>query len=199
LLVGLSIGWAASIAPGPLLALIVTTALQRGFAPAARVAIAPLLTDGPIVVLCVMGAHALSDELIIALTVAGGAYLIWLGLSELRVARHASMAGENVAVSTDLWRGIVTNLLSPTPWLFWMTVGAPYIVGKWESSRLDAVGLIVGIYVPLVGTKLVFAGIVVRLRHLPSETWYRRIVALGGVMLVALGVLLVFSAWGGVI
>ena len=54
LLAGLAIGFGAGIAPGPLSALVVTTSLERGFGPGARVAIAPLLTDTPIVLFAVL-------------------------------------------------------------------------------------------------------------------------------------------------
>ena len=48
-----ALGFGAGISPGPLLTLVLTSTLQRGFGAGLRVALAPLLTDAPIVILAV--------------------------------------------------------------------------------------------------------------------------------------------------
>lgn len=187
LLLGLGIGWAAGIAPGPLSVLVVTSAIQRGFGAGARIAVAPLLTDGPIVALGVLLATGVPGEVVDALSVAGGIYLVWLGLSEIR---HADSPQSAVSVAGDLRRGVVANLLSPHPWLFWFTVGGPRAVEAWQRSPSGAVWFIVAFFVALVGTKLVFAAIAAGTGHRIDPTWRRRLARAGGVALVVLGVLL---------
>lgn len=49
LLAGLLLGLAAGLAPGPMLALTVTQSLRHGARAGLRVAMAPLLTDLPII------------------------------------------------------------------------------------------------------------------------------------------------------
>ncbi|MEL7059947.1 MAG: hypothetical protein AAGN46_07975, partial [Acidobacteriota bacterium] len=53
LALGLGFGTAAGLSPGPLMTLVVATALDRGAAAGARVAMAPLITDAPVIVLAV--------------------------------------------------------------------------------------------------------------------------------------------------
>jgi len=45
---GLGLGLAAGASPGPLLTLVVSSTLARGFGAGLRVALAPVLTDAPI-------------------------------------------------------------------------------------------------------------------------------------------------------
>ena len=76
LLAGLSLGLGAGLAPGPLLALVVTSTLERGFGAGVRVAIAPLLTDAPIIGLTVAVVSSVSDSWLRGLAIAGGADVI---------------------------------------------------------------------------------------------------------------------------
>ncbi|MFO7549604.1 MAG: LysE family transporter [Acidimicrobiia bacterium] len=196
-MLGISLGWAAGIAPGPLSALVVLTALRRGFPGGARVALAPLLTDAPIIVLALAVVSNLPAGMVTGLSVAGGAYLVFLGVSELRSAHLATLATpELVGALHDLRRGVLTNLLSPHPWLFWLAVGGPILVTAWARAPVAAVGFLAGFYTLLVGTKLALAAVAAGSRHRLSDRWYRRLVTVGGALLVLLGVLLVAEAAG---
>lgn len=119
LLLGLSLGLGAGRAPGPLLAVVIRSTLQDGIAAGIRVAFSPLVTDIPIIVLAVVLAASLPETALGALGIVGGGFVIWLGLEALR---------ELVASpQRDLLRGALTNALSPHPWVFWITVGAPIL------------------------------------------------------------------------
>lgn len=185
LLFGLGIGWAAGIAPGPLSVLVVTAALQRGFGAGARIAVAPLITDAPIVTLGVLLATGVPESVLDGLSVAGGVYLVWLGVTEIR---EAGRVEQTVSVAGDLRRGVIANLLSPHPWLFWITVGGPRVADAWERGPLNAVGFVVAFFTVLVGIKLVFAAVVARSGQRLSETWRRRLAVIGGSALIVLGV-----------
>lgn len=192
LLLGASLGWAAGVVPGPLVMLVVATALQRGFAAGARVAIAPLLTDAPIIVLAVLAAARLPAAWEKGLAVGGGVYLLYLGVSTVRTASAESAA----PVRADLRRGTLTNLLSPHPWLFWATVGGPLLVGAWGRTPRAGVCFLAGFFGLLVGTKLAIAALAGHGGRLLSTRWYHRLtVAAGGLMGVA-GVVLAVQALG---
>src|SRR5687767_2131791 len=122
LLLGLTLGLGAGLAPGPLLALVVGATLERGFAAGARVAAAPLVSDAPIVALCVLVLPGLPDEALALLSIAGALFVLWLAVDALREPR-----GD--APPSDLRRAAMVNALSPHPWLFWLTVGGPLLVG----------------------------------------------------------------------
>lgn len=192
MLLGLSLGLAAGISPGPLQALVMTTSLQRGFAGGWRVAVAPLLTDAPIVTLSVAVASQLSDTALRGLAIAGGAVLVAFGLKEVWAARHPVRDG-TPAGRQDIWRGIAVNALSPHPWVFWATVGGPSLIKAWRDDPVFGVGFVAGFFIVLVGVKLALAAFVAAARHRLSDGVRRVMLLAGGVILVGAGVALVVT------
>ncbi len=55
------------------------------------------------------------------------------------------------------FKGILTNLLSPHPWLFWLTVGAAILAQAIAKSWTVAAAFLTGFYALLVGSKVVIA------------------------------------------
>ena len=154
-LLGLSLGLGAGIAPGPLLALVIRSTLQDGVAAGIRVALSPLITDAPIILLAVVLAASLPDAVLGVLGIAGGAFVIWLGVETLRESpAPAEAAAGAAAPQRDLLRGALTNALSPHPWVFWITVGAPILA---QGDVGDAVLFLVAFYLLLIGTKVALA------------------------------------------
>ncbi len=197
LLTGLSIGLAAGISPGPLQTLVVTSTLSRGFGAGVRVAIAPLVTDTPIVTLALLVVAAISAGAVRSLAIAGGVLVLGMGLWELRSARAIEDEGtpNGAAAAGDVARGALVNLVSPHPWLFWVTAGAPLLVTAWRTNPAWAIAFLAGFYTMLVGSKVALAGVVAAGRSRLSVTWRRRLVVAGGLLLVAGGTLLIVRAW----
>ena len=185
-LLGLTIGWAAGISPGPLNLLVVQSALRSGAAAGALVAAAPLITDAPIVALSLLVASTVPDIALSAMSIVGGLYLVWLGVAEWRSAGAAHVDSSS---GSHLRRGVIANLVSPHPWLFWLTVGGPTAVTAWERTPGAAVGFIVGFFVVLVGVKLIIAVTVARAGRRLTERGGRTAGKVGGVALIAVGVL----------
>ena len=183
LLLGAGIGLAAGLSPGPLLALVVTNTLRRGFAAGALVALAPLVTDVPIIVATLLVVDAVPTALLRGLALGGAAYLIWLAIDTLR--------REPVIAAGDLRQGVTTNLLSPHPWLFWLGAGAPILATAWDRAPGRGVAFVAGFYGLLIGTKLVVAALVAVARRQLVERYYRvALVASAGLLLAAAGLLL---------
>ncbi len=193
ILLGLSLGWAAGISPGPLMALIVTTSLRKGFAGGARVAVAPLITDLPVIVATVVAISRVPDAVLRGLGLAGGGYLVWLGVQEIRAGAHGSIDVGTPAGAADVRRGALTNLFNPQMWLFWVTVGAPIVAGA--GSTLRASAFLGSFYLLLIGTKLSLAWLVSRSRtRVIDRGWGTRMAAAGGVTLLVIGVVVAVRA-----
>jgi len=196
LVAGLSIGLAAGITPGPLMTLVVTATLRRGFGAGWRTAVAPLLTDAPIVVLAVAALSALPDAWVRWLGLGGGIVVIAFGLWEVWHSAAPLPEGEVAGGgSPDVWRGVTVNALSPHPWIFWVTAGGPLLVEAWRNAPGRAVAFLGGFYVALVGSKVGLAGVVAAGRRRLPDRWRRRLVAGGGVLLMVGGAALVWHAW----
>jgi threonine/homoserine/homoserine lactone efflux protein len=196
LIAGISLGLGAGISPGPLLTLVVTSSLERGFAAGMRVAVAPLLTDAPIVALALLFVSSIPHPVLRGLGMAGGIVVAGLGLATLRgVNRPALPVAEQPA--RDLWRGVAVNVLSPHPWVFWLTAGGPLLVAAWRRNPATGSAFVAGFYLLLVGSKVVIAFLVAGAGHRLGEPARRRLIAVGGALLVAGGALLLWQASAG--
>lgn len=195
---GLSMGLNAGISPGPLLALVVTASLRSGLSGGLQVALAPLVSDLPIIVLSVLLVRNLPPEATHWVGALGGLVVVWMGIGAIRAGRTATLPGEGESQSEprrELWRGVVVNVLNPHPYLFWTVVGGPTLVSGWGESPVHALAFLVPFYVLLVGSKAAIAFLVSRKAGGLSQAWYRRTLQGSGVLLVAMGVWLAVQAW----
>jgi threonine/homoserine/homoserine lactone efflux protein len=189
LLLGLSLGLGAGLAPGPLLALVIRSTLQDGIAAGARVAFSPLVTDVPIIVLAVVLASSLPEAALGALGIVGGVFVIWLGVEALRESPAPAEAAIGAASpQRDLLRGALTNALSPHPWMFWITVGAPILAEHGAGGSALFLG---AFYLLLIGTKVAIAGALNAGRdRLLQGRGYAIVLRTSALLLLATGVLL---------
>jgi threonine/homoserine/homoserine lactone efflux protein len=199
LLLGLSLGFSAGLSPGPLLTLVITRSLARGFWAGLRVALSPLITDAPIILLTLLLFNALPPLFEQVVTVVGGLYVIYLGVDTMRSARHASLAKQaanSSAAGMDLWQGALVNILSPHPWLFWITIGAPTLTRAWQSGPGYALAFLLGFYALLLGGKITVAMAVAGGRRFLTDAWYRALLVGAGALLCLFGVLLLWQIAG---
>lgn len=197
LLAGLALGLSAGLSPGPLLALIISATLARGWRGGIQAAIAPLLTDLPVVVLSITVLSVVPDALVLALAAAGAVVLAWFGVHGLRDARHAEppdQAAVTPSAERTWARAAVVNLLSPSPWLFWTTVGGPLLVAAWRSSPASGIAFVVGFYLLLIGSKAALAIGLSATRHRLSVRAYRGILLGSAVLMLVLAALLAVNA-----
>jgi threonine/homoserine/homoserine lactone efflux protein len=199
LLLGLTLGLSAGVTPGPLLALVITASLRRGRASGLLVALAPLITDAPIIALSVLVLDRLPSWALTVVALAGGLLVIYLGVEALRSARGTALPApeEDDSSGSELWKGTLVNALSPHPYLFWATVGGPTLLAGWQESPAHGLAFVAGFYTLLVGSKVFIAWLVGSHRHRLSLRPYRVVLTVLGVIMVVLGVLLIREAWIG--
>lgn len=189
----LVLGLGSGLAPGPLLALVMSESLRGGTRAGIRVAVAPLLTDAPIVAASWALAGSLGPQSPwLAVLALGGAVVVGhLGIEQWRaVLPEASAAGG----ARSLWRGVAVNLLSPHPWLFWITLGGPLLAAAAAESAWLACAFLLVFYSVLIGTKLALAVITARWGQGLTRIGYRRVCRALGLALVAFALQL---AWDG--
>ena len=146
LLLGISYGFAAGISPGPLLALVITQTLKRGWRAGNLIALAPLLSDLPIVLLAVVLISRLPHSAFGWLGIIGGLFVIYLGIETINgVWKQRNAKQEEIQASSDeqgnstsalLLRAAATNALNPHPYLFWGTVGAQLLIRIGKQSGI---------------------------------------------------------------
>jgi len=188
---GCVFGLAGGFTPGPTTALVVAQTIRFGFLDGLKVAIAPLLTDAPIIVLSVLlvGRLARFESVLGVITLCGAAFLIYLAVESFRV-RRVEVADEKVQ-PRSIRKGFMANLLNPHPYVFWFALGAPTLLKAWTASVLTAVLFLVGLYVCLVGSKILIAWLVARSRGFLNSKGYVYVNRLLGVALVVFALLFV--------
>ena len=192
LLAGLGLGVGAGLAPGPLQALVISVALSRGFGAAARVAASPLLSDVVIIVVSLLVLRSIPDDVVAVLGAVGGLVVLWLGVEAVREV-SAEVEAAPVRAGGSVLRGALVNLLSPHPWVFWLTVGGPLLVAAWADSAASAIAFLVGFFLMLVGSKVVLAATVARGRRHLSPTALHRAHLAAGALLILTGAFITIS------
>lgn len=190
LLLGLGIGFAAGISPGPLLFLVITSALRGGWRAGALAACAPLVTDLLVVAGTLLVLDHLPHRALAVLGVVGGFVVAWTGVQTYREATRASLArGRELAppAAHALRRAATVNLLSPHPWISWATALGPLTLHTWRGGHGAAVALVAGFYVTLVGAKVAVAVLAGGTGHRLGDRGYRLALRLAAVLLVAAG------------
>ena len=180
-------GLSAGFSPGPLLALVIAQSVRFGFREGARAAMAPLVTDVPIILLSVLVLRPFAADRAVFgyLSLAGALFVMYL-------AGKCMRAGPPEAAGADerprsLLRGAAVNALNPHPYLFWLTVGGPAVIRAWAESPGAAVAFVGVFSACIVGAKLVVAALAGHSRGLLTGRAY-------GIVMRALGLaLLVFA------
>ncbi|GAA3229885.1 LysE family translocator [Actinocorallia longicatena] len=196
---GASLGFGAGVAPGPLLAVLLSTTLRGGVRAGAKVAFAPIVTDLPIVVLALTVLAALPERAPSVLALAGAAFVGVLAVETYRSARRATLDAEPGEENGVLLRAALVNLLNPHPWLFWITVGAPLLLTAWTTGPLNAAALLLGFYGVFVLSKLTLAALVSQARGHLTESRYRNLLKATSALLLATGAALVWEFLPGLL
>jgi threonine/homoserine/homoserine lactone efflux protein len=142
-----------------MLTLVLSHALRYRIREGCKVALAPLLTDPPIILAALFISVQVRDlqPVLALISLLGAAYLVFLGYETLQITADALQPSKSHPQS--LRKGMVTNYLNPHPYLFWFTVGAPLLSSPSGGSVLKPGFFLFGFYVCLVGAKMVLAWI----------------------------------------
>ncbi len=186
---GVLLGAAAGLAPGPMLTLVISESLRHGAGAGMRVALAPLITDLPIILVTLLLLGSLSgyEPLLGLLSLAGGVIVLYLAWETLRPPAVNLAA----AAPRSLRKGVITNFLNPHPYLFWLGVGGPLLLRAREQAGWSApAAFLLLFYLLLVGSKLLLAWLTGRSRGFLQGRAYRWTLRGLGALLALFGVLL---------
>jgi len=162
------------------------------------VALAPLLTDAPVILLSLLALGRLPQGFLQVISIAGGFFVLYLGLKTLRSSRTATLStASSEASPKDIWHGFAVNTLSPNPWLFWISVGGPILLQAWQKSPANGLAFLFGFFPLIVGCKMGIAWLAARGRRFLKGPWYGRVLASAGALLALLGVILLWRAFKG--
>jgi threonine/homoserine/homoserine lactone efflux protein len=187
----LSFGLAAGLKPGPLGIIVIQQTLSKGLAAGIRASLAPLITDGPIIIaaLWLLTEFKSIDLFAAALGLLGGMYLVWLAVKILRV-REISLAGK-LDSRNSLFTAVKINLLNPGPYLFWFTVGGSYIV---RGSSLESTVFVITAIGTLIAAKILVALLAARFFSSLESQGYLLVMRLLAGTLIWFGIMSIVKA-----
>lgn len=117
----------AAITPGPLMALIIAETLKHGKANGVKIALAPLLTDLPIMLgsFFILSKLEHLNLLLGLISLAGAGYLLYLAYGSITIKE---VQLQPVSGNKSILKGIVANFLNPNPYIFYFSILAPLAV-----------------------------------------------------------------------
>ncbi len=187
------LGLSAGLAPGPLFTLVISETLQHDVKAGIRIAVAPIITDLPIIGATLFLASRLgqSQQILGIISLTGGCLLLYMGYQGIKTS--AVELNLKPEPARSLGKGILVNALSPHPYLFWLTVGAPINTRALEHGVLTVVVFLSTFYLLLVGSKVTLAILVARSKTLLCGRQYLYIMRSLGLVLTALAFTLFYD------
>lgn len=192
ILSGIRLGFAAGTLPGPLQSYIINTTVVQGWQKSIIIVFSPLVIDAPIIVLIVFILGQLPSQMISLIQIIGGLYLLWIARGawlQFRAGLDLQAEANLPSESRTFTRGLLMNILSPGPYIFWGTVNGPLLVQALEQSVAHAAVFLVSFYGTFLGLLAVIVLIFDRVRALDKQVT-RVILFLTIIMLVWFGITL---------
>lgn len=197
---GFVLGAAAAAQPGPLQAFLLSLTSRYGWRRALPAAFAPLLSDGPILLLVLLVLTAAPPRLLHILQILGGVFLLYLAYGAFQSFRHAKTVEGNTegTAPQSLLKGALINFLSPNPYIFWTTIAGPIFINGWREAPANGLAFLTGFYAALIGGFMAFIAIFAFTGSLDVRL-NRVLSALSAVALLLFGIFQVASGVGRLI
>jgi len=163
LIFGITYAFAAAVQPGPFQSYLVSQTLSKGWRHTLPAAFAPLLSDGPIIVLVLLVLTNMPGGLVQILQVAGGIFLLYLAAGAFRAWRAYDVSKVALAQASQqtVLKATLVNLLNPAPYLGWSLVMGPLLLAGWRETPANGIALLLGFYgtmvISLAGIIMLFA------------------------------------------
>ena len=152
LIQGIVYGFAAAVQPGPFQAYLISQTLSNGWRRTLPAALAPLISDGPIILLTLVVLSHVPVWFQRFLYIAGGLFILYLAYSAFVAWRNFDEAGvvTHSASRQSAVRAAMMNALSPGPYLYWSLVTGPILLAGWRKAPVNGVGFLVSFYAAIV-------------------------------------------------
>jgi threonine/homoserine/homoserine lactone efflux protein len=155
---GITLGVIEGIKPGPLLTTVIKETLTSGFRGGMRAASAPIFTDGPLIIFSIFLAGWIATQPLVlcGISLLGAVFLTRMGF-ECFNPEIPDISSDEVDISRSFKRGIITNLLNPSVYVFWFLIGGPIMAIAADAEPIAPVAYAISFLVSIVSVKIVIA------------------------------------------
>jgi threonine/homoserine/homoserine lactone efflux protein len=194
---GLGYGFAAAVQPGPFQTYVLSQALNRGWRRALPMALAPLLSDAPIITLMLLVLSQVPDWLQRFLYIASGLFILYLAWGAFKAWRtfDADAVLEANPSQQGLLKATLMNMLSPGPYIFWSLVTGPILLEGWREAPVNGASFLVGFYAAMVTSLTALILLFGLARHLGPRV-NRILLGISAIALTGFGL---YQLWRGAI
>ena len=192
-LAAFTFGLIAGLKPGPMGIYIIEQTMRYGLLSGFRASLAPFVSDGPIIVftlLISMGVKA-QDDFVAIISIVGGLDIGYLAIKIAKNNREINLNSQRTDYS-GFWTSVKINLLNPSPYLFWLTIGGSYIVA---GTLVEALLFVIVALSVLCATKFVVATLVFTMGKQLSMTVYSMFLRALAVPLLYFSISLIFKGF----
>jgi len=194
LILGMVLGLSAGLAPGPLLTLVISETLRHNRGAGIKVALSPVITDLPIILLTLFVLANLANfhGLLGFISILGGLFLLYMGYES--IITQGVEPDLNKVGPHALTKGVIANFMNPHPYLFWFSIGGPIMTKAMDASGGALLAFLGSFYLLLVGTKVLLAIIVGKAKGFLRGPAYIYLMRLLGLVLMGLAFILFTDA-----
>ena len=154
LLQGLSFGFIAASQPGPFQTYLISQTLTRGWKQTLPAALAPLISDGPIILICVLILSQVPAWLQRILYVVGGLFILYLSYGTYKTWKdfNPSIPTIESGMQQSILKATLMNIFNPNPYIFWTLVTGPILLKGWRETPVNGIGFLAGFYITLISS-----------------------------------------------
>jgi threonine/homoserine/homoserine lactone efflux protein len=196
LVIGISYAFASVVQPGPFQAFLLSQSLTNGWRKTIPMVFAPLLSDGPVVILVLFVLTNVPHELLRILQCAGGVLLLYLAFGAYRTWSTFDQRKEQVVSGQqNVLKAAMVNLLNPAPYLGWSLVMGPLLLKGWQESPANGMALVIGFYGTMILSSMGMVVLFAAARKLGPQVSRISI----GISVIALAILGIYQVWSGIV
>jgi threonine/homoserine/homoserine lactone efflux protein len=152
LVFGITYALAAAIQPGPYQTFIISKTLENGWRQTLPAAFAPIISDGPIIVIVLLILSNVPPLLLRFLQIGGGLLLLYLAYNSGKSFLNFKEIKTRQDNKTDntLLKAVLVNAINPAPYIGWSLIMGPMFIKGYREASINGLALILGFYVTIV-------------------------------------------------
>lgn len=168
ILQGIVYGFAARVQPGTLQTYIISQTLTKGWKRVFPAAFAPLISDGPIIAICLLVLSQVPLWLQRFLYMAGGLFVLYLAYGAYQTWKNfdPTIPSAESGTQKSILNAAFVNILNPAPYIFWTFVTGPILLAGWRETPAYGLGLLLGFYITFILSLVTIILIFGTVRHL---------------------------------
>lgn len=151
---GFALGFPNAALPGPFQAFLLSQTLKNGWKSSLPIALAPLLSDGPIILLVLLILSRVPKLALGIIQTAGGFFILYLAYGAYKSFRAAGAGQPELKEKHPgrhgIFKGALLIILNPAPYLFWSMVGGPILIRGWQTAANNSIAFLAGFYGTLI-------------------------------------------------